>query len=63
MQGSEAEQGLEGGHRGAAAVVPEDELVEVGLQVLGRDAAVGALQPGFQVGGSAVGAREELLGV
>jgi hypothetical protein len=32
--GGEAEQRLEGGHRGAAPVVPEDELVEVDLQVL-----------------------------
>ena len=63
MEGAQPEQGLEGGHRGASAVVAEDELVEVDLQVLGRDAAVGALQPGLQVGERSVGARQELLGV
>ena len=63
MQCPEAEQGLEGGHRRASAVVAEDELVEIDLQVLGRDAAVGALKPRLQVRGGAVGARQELLGV
>jgi hypothetical protein len=57
VKGSQPEQGLKGGHRGAAAVVAEDKLVEIGLQVLGRDAAVGALQPGLQVGGGAMGRR------
>ena len=41
----EAEEGLEGRHRGAAAVVAEDELVEVDLQVGIADAAVGAVHP------------------
>ena len=36
MTGPQAEQGLEGRHRRAAAVVAEDELVEVDLQVLGE---------------------------
>jgi hypothetical protein len=40
---SEAEQRLEAGERGVAPVVPEDELVEVDLQVLGRDANAGRL--------------------
>jgi len=31
---AEAEQGLEGGHRGPPAVEAEDELVEVDLQVV-----------------------------
>src|SRR5215208_5599263 len=52
----EAEQRLEGGHRGAAAVVAKDELVEVDLQVLGRGAPVGALKPGLEVGERAVSA-------
>ena len=63
MERPEPEQGLEGRHRGAAAVVAEDELVEVDLEVLGRDAAMGCLKPGLQVGGGAVGAGQELLGV
>src|SRR5207247_308349 len=33
--GSESEQGLEAGQRGAAAVVTKDEFVEVDLEVLG----------------------------
>jgi len=47
MKRSEAEQGLEGGHWCVATVVAEDELVEVDLQMVGRDAAVGALKPGL----------------
>ena len=39
----------------------EDELVQVDLQVLGRDAAMGALQPGLQVGDRAVRARQDEL--
>ena len=61
MQCAEPEQRLEGGHRGAAAVVAEDELVEVDLQVLGRDAAMGAVHPGLEVGDRAVGAGQQLL--
>jgi len=37
---------MEAGKRAAAAIVPEDELVEVD-QVLRRDAVVGALRPGL----------------
>jgi hypothetical protein len=48
VQRPEAEQGLEGGHRCASAVVAEDELVEVDLQVLGRHATVGALSQVFR---------------
>src|SRR5215471_4021783 len=47
---AQAQQGLEGGHGGVAAVVPEGELVQVDLQVLGRGAVVGAGDPGFEVG-------------
>jgi multidrug transporter EmrE-like cation transporter len=47
---AEPEEGLEGGHRGAAAVVAEDELVEVDGQVLLGDASMGAVHPGLQVG-------------
>jgi hypothetical protein len=62
VQAAEAEQGLEGGEWGAAAVVPEDELVEVDLEVLGRDAAVGALEPGLEIRDRSVGSwQHELL--
>ena len=47
VKGAEAEQRLEAGERGAAAIVAEDELVEVDVEVLWRDAVVGALQPGL----------------
>jgi hypothetical protein len=49
VQGAEAEEGLEGGHRGAAAVMAKDVLVEVDRQVLVGDSAVGAVHPGLQV--------------
>ena len=45
----QAEQRLERGHRRAAAVEPERELVKVGLQVLVLNAVVGAAQPCLQV--------------
>jgi hypothetical protein len=41
--GAESEDGLDGGHRGAAAVVAEDVFVEVTLKVLVGDAAAGAV--------------------
>lgn len=40
---AQAEDGLEGGHRCATSVEPEDVLVEVDLKVLAGHAAVGAL--------------------
>jgi hypothetical protein len=61
LGGAKPEQPLEGGHRGAAAVVAEDELVEVDLQVLLRRAAVSPLQPGLEVGEGAVGAGKIIL--
>ena len=56
MDRAEPEQRLEGRHRRAAAVVAEDELVEVDLQVLGGGAAVRVLKPGLKVGEGPVGA-------
>jgi hypothetical protein len=41
--------------------VAEDELVEVDLEVSGRDAAVGALEPRLEVGRGPVGAGQQLL--
>jgi hypothetical protein len=61
MLGAEAEQGLEGGHRGAAPVVAKDMLVEVKLQVGIPDVAVGAVKPRLEIGDGAVGAGRQLL--
>ena len=61
VDGAEPEQGLEGGHRGAATVVAEDVLVEVDGQVLVGDAAVRAVHPGLEVGDRAVRAEQQLL--
>ena len=41
----DTEQRAEGVERVEAAVEPESELVEVGLQMLGADAVVDAVQP------------------
>ena len=43
------QQRSEGIKRVVAAVEAEGELVEVGLQVLGADSVMGAVEPGFQV--------------
>ncbi len=56
--GAEPEQGLEGRHRRAAAVVAKDVLVEVDLQVGIANAPVGAVHPGLQVRDRAVGAGQ-----
>ena len=45
----EAEEGLEGRHRGPAAGEAEGELVEVGLEVVVPDAVVGAAQPRLEI--------------
>ena len=58
MEGGEPEEGLEGGVRVAAAVVAEDVLVQVGLQVLERGPAMGAVQPSLEVRDRAMGARQ-----
>lgn len=63
VEGAEAEQRLEAGERGAAAVVSEDELVKVDLEVFRRDPVVGALQPGLEVGERPVGARQHPFAV
>src|SRR5205814_9275634 len=49
VESAASEGRLEAGERCAAAVAAKDELVEVDLQVLSRDAVVSALQPGLQV--------------
>jgi len=50
MANAEAEQGLEDGHRSAAAIVAKDILVEIDRQVLVGDIAMGAVQPRLEVG-------------
>src|SRR4051812_31144237 len=46
---AEAEQALEGGVRGAPAVEPEHELVQVGLEVLLAQAVVDPQRPPLRV--------------
>jgi hypothetical protein len=41
----EAEEGLEGRHRGSAAVEAEGELFEIGLEVIVPDTVMGRAQP------------------
>jgi hypothetical protein len=54
VAGGDAEQGTEGGVPGAAAVEAEDELVEIGLQVLATQAVINAQGPDFEIGEDAV---------
>src|SRR5487761_891539 len=61
--GSDAEQGLEGSHWSAPAVEPENELIEVDLQLELGDSAVGAPQPGLQVADHAVDTGQHLSDV
>ena len=56
----EAEQGLEGRHRGSAAVEAEGELVEVGLEVIVPDAVVGPAQPRLEIPKRPMDVRQEL---
>src|SRR5919201_4633134 len=59
--GAEAEQRLEGGHRGPPTVMAKDELVEVDLQMLGGGSPLGALKPSLEVGEGPVSARQDHL--
>ena len=54
VSGAQAEQGLEGGHRVLAAIVPKDELIEVRLQLRAAHAMIGADQPLLEIPDSAV---------
>ena len=47
---------------GTAAIEPEGELVEVGLQVLGPQAAIDAETPGLQVGEDAMDGGHDDVG-
>ena len=60
---AQTKQGLGGGHGRPASVEPEDELVEVDLQMLGGHAFVGALQPALQVADGSVDAGQDVVEV
>src|SRR5579859_3997983 len=60
---TQAEKGLEGGHRRPPAIPAEDELIEVDLQMLAGDAAVGAPEPGLQMAEGSMGTGQQLAGV
>ena len=63
MLSAQTEQGLGRCHGHAPSVEAEDVLVEVDLQVLLGDAAVGALQPRLVVADHAVDAGQDLVQV
>lgn len=54
VRGSEAEQGLEGGHGLLSAIVAKDEFIEVNLELIAADAVIGSNEPLLQVANSAV---------
>ncbi len=60
--GSASGQRPEGGVAGAAPVEAEDELVEVGLEVLGAQAVVDAKRPGLEVGKDPVDPGQDDMG-
>ena len=62
MAGGDAKQGAEGGVPGAAAVEAEDELVEVGLEMLAAQAMIDAQTPYFEVGEDPVHPRQHDMG-
>ena len=57
MDSSEAKESLKSGHRLPATVVPEDELVQVDLELAAAYAVVGANEPLLQVTYGSVGQR------
>ena len=60
---AETEQGLERSYRGPSPVEPEDELIEVDLQMLGECALVGALQPTLEVADGPADPRRDVVEV
>ena len=58
----DSEQRSEGIERVETSIEAEGELVEVGLQVLGADTVMGAVEPGFQVAEDEVDHGHELFG-
>ena len=59
---ADAEDGAEGCVAGSAPVEAEDELVEVGLQVLASEAVVDAQRPGLEVGEDAMNPGQDHMG-
>ena len=57
-----AEQCSEGGMGCAASVEAEDELVEVGLEMLAAQAVIDAESPGLEVGKDAVDPGQDDVG-
>jgi len=62
MDSSEAKESLKSGHRLPATVVPEDELVQVDLELATAYAVVGANEPLLQVTDGSVGQRHDRFG-
>ena len=59
VESSKAKESLESGHGLPPAVVSEDELVEVDLELTTADAVMGSDQPLLQVADCAVGQRHD----
>ena len=62
MASGDAEQGAERGVPGTAAVEAEDELVEIGLQMLAAQAVIDARGPDLEVGEDAVDPGQDDVG-
>jgi len=58
---SNAEQRAEGVERVEAAIESKRELVEIGLQMLGTDVVVDAVEPGLQIAENQMDHRQEIL--
>jgi hypothetical protein len=55
LNSSETKESLKGGRGGLAAVVPEDEFVEVDLELGLTYSVIGADQPLLEISNSAIG--------
>src|SRR5919199_1676880 len=55
MRRSDAEERAKGGMPGTASVEPEDELIEVGLEVLSTQTVIDAERPALEIGEDAMG--------
>src|SRR5690349_19244134 len=62
MRRGDAEERAEGGVSSAASVEAEDELVEVGLEVLAAQTVIDAERPALEVGEDAVGPGQHDMG-
>jgi hypothetical protein len=59
VRGGNAEEGSEGSVPGAPAVAPEDEFIEVGLEVLAAQPVVDAQDPNLEVGEDPANPRQD----